>query len=93
MLAKLAELLGLVAQRPLAGRLACLDRVRLEVVGEPAEVAVADERIFTQMTLGLQASAFKANGSAEVFARRRCVRAQPDPLGVVGPPSLQPAGD
>lgn len=51
LLTQLAQLLALVFGRLLATGLARLDGIQLEVVGQPAQVAIASERIFTQMTL------------------------------------------
>ncbi len=45
----LADLLALHAARPLTARSARLDRVAVQVLGQPAQVAVARERVASQM--------------------------------------------
>lgn len=75
LLAQLAELLAAVPVGPLASSLARLDRVRLEVIGQPAEVAVAEERIFAQMTLGSsQSQAEKSGGWRSAAGETRRAR-------------------
>ena len=66
----MAEPLGLVSWRSLTSGLARLDGIRFEVVGQPTEIAVAEERILGQMA----AFAFYSESSAaaaEMESERR----------------------